>query len=98
MTKTFFDDVVFYIKNNLKKGYTKDSLRVALLNQGYSRYEIERAIKKVDSDLASEAPILKTKPKITYEIFPMEENENTQKAKIKTEKERHSFWRNLFGF
>ena len=66
------NDITAYIKKNLKKGYTKESLRWALVNQGYSQLEIERAIKKVDEQMASEAPILKTKPQIRYEIIEPE--------------------------
>lgn len=62
------DELTAYIKKNLKKGYTKESLRWALLSQGYSRMEVDRAIKKVDEELASKAPILKTKPEIKYEV------------------------------
>ncbi|MAG38342.1 hypothetical protein CMI45_03075 [Candidatus Pacearchaeota archaeon] len=99
------NEIVSYIKKNLKKGYTKESLRFALLNQNFSKYEIERALKKVDSDLASQAPILKTKPKISYESYPIQDDsesgeiENTNgKVRIKTEKHHSSFWKELFGF
>ena len=37
-------DLVDYIKRNLKKGYTEDSLKWALVNQGNSKIEVERAI------------------------------------------------------
>jgi len=62
-----------YIKKNLKKGYTPESLKYALLNQDYSRLEIDKALNQVNSDLASKAPILKTKPKIKYEIVEPKE-------------------------
>jgi len=65
----FMDDLIGYIKKNLKKGYTKESLRWALINQGYSKMEVEKAIRKVDLELADQAPILKTKPTITHEII-----------------------------
>ncbi|MCX8159291.1 MAG: hypothetical protein N3D20_03355 [Candidatus Pacearchaeota archaeon] len=58
-----------YIKKNLRKGYTKESLRWALINQGHSRVEIDKAIKKVEEELAKEAPILQTKPEIKYELI-----------------------------
>jgi len=66
--KGLMDELISYIRRNLKKGYTKESLRWALVNQGYSKMEVERAINRVDRQLANEAPILKTKPEITYEI------------------------------
>ena len=65
----FMDELTDYIKSNLKKGYTKESLKWALINQGYSRLEVEKAIKKSDISLAEEAPILKTKPIIKREIL-----------------------------
>jgi uncharacterized protein Smg (DUF494 family) len=66
--KVLIDEITDYIKKNLRKGYTKESLKWALINQGYSRMEIERSIKRVDEELANKAPILKTKPEITYEV------------------------------
>ena len=70
MTKSsgIIDDLVNYLKKNLKKGYTEESLRWALINQGYSRLEVERSIRRVNEKLASEAPILKTKPEIEYKL------------------------------
>lgn len=58
-----------YIKNNLKKGYTKDSLKWALVTQGHSKIEIEKALKRAEEELAKDAPILKTKPVIEYEVI-----------------------------
>ena len=66
--KSYIDELTDYIKKNLKKGYTKDSLKWALLNQGNSKIEINRAFKKVDKELAEQAPVLKTKPVIRYEV------------------------------
>jgi hypothetical protein len=66
--KPLIDELTDYIIKNLKKGYTQDSLKWALINQGYSRMEVERAFKKSNHQLATKAPILKTKPKIKYEL------------------------------
>jgi hypothetical protein len=74
--KGLIDELVDYIKKNLKKGYTKESLRWALISQDYSKIEVERALKRADQELANEAPILRTKPEITYELIePKPENE-----------------------
>jgi len=62
------DELTAYLKKNMKKGYTRESLHFALLDQGYSKLAIEKAQKKVDEDLAHQAPILKTKPTIKYEV------------------------------
>lgn len=61
--------LVNYLKKNLKKGYTVDSLKWALIRQGYSKTAVERAIEKTNKELAEKAPILKEKPVIKYEII-----------------------------
>ncbi len=75
-----------YIKKNLKKGYTVDSLRWALVGQGYSRTAIEKALQQVHKELAEEVPAIKEKPQITREIISEE-----------PVKEKKSFWKKLFG-
>jgi len=77
-----------YIRKNLKKGYTKESLKWALVGQGHSKLEVEKAIKKAEMDLAREAPVLKTKPEITYQIV---------EPKDAVVEEKKSFWKKLFG-
>ena len=67
-------NIIEYLKKNLKKGYTLDSLKFALLKQGYSRSLLERAIHDVQIVLAQEAPILKEKPKITHQIIDEHDN------------------------
>jgi hypothetical protein len=71
--KTYMGQLVGYIKRNLKKGYTKESLRWALISQGNSKIEVEKAFKRVDEELAEKAPELKTKPTIKYEIIEPKE-------------------------
>lgn len=61
--------LVDYLRKNMKKGYTRESLKWALINQGHSRLEIDKAFQKLQEDLANSAPILKTKPEIKYEII-----------------------------
>lgn len=86
--KSYMDELIEYIKNNLKKGYTKESLKWALINQGHSKLEVEKAIKQVDAGLAAQAPILRTKPEIKYEVIGPKEY-------IKKE-EKKSFWKKVF--
>ena len=81
--KNYLQNLSDYIKKNLKKGYTKESLKWALINQGHSKIEVEKAVKLVDAELASEAPILETKPEIKVEFIP-------------AEPEKKSFWKRLF--
>jgi len=70
----YIQQLVNYIKRNLAKGYTIDSLKWALLSQDYSRSAVERAIKLANEQLAKQAPILKEKPKIKYEIITDKES------------------------
>lgn len=77
-----------YVKKNLKKGYTKESLKWALVNQGHSKLEVEKAIKQAEDELSKEAPVLKTRPEITYDVV---------EPKDAILEEKKSFWRRLFG-
>jgi uncharacterized protein Smg (DUF494 family) len=88
----YLNQLTEYIKKNLKKGYTKDSLRWALVEQGNSRMEVENAFLRVDKELAQEAPILRTKPIIKYEVvepkdYPAEESFSSKVS---------GFFKNLF--
>ena len=75
-----------YLKKNLKKGYTIESLKWALIKQGYSRTAIEKAIEQIHKELAEKAPVLKEKPVISYQI--VDENDNPIEVK-------KSFWKRL---
>ena len=59
-----------YIKKNLSKGYTAEALKWALINQGYSKLEVNEAIKLANEELAKEAPKFIEKPVIKYETEP----------------------------
>jgi len=89
--KSYIDELITYIKSNLRKGYTKESLRWALIEQGNSKREVDRAFKRVDKELAESAPLLKTKPKITRELF----DHSDQPLNI--EPERQSFFGRILG-
>ncbi len=71
MMESYIEQLVDYFKKNLAKGYTIESLKWALINQGYSRTEVERAIKLTNEELAREAPKLKEKPIIKVEREPL---------------------------
>jgi hypothetical protein len=81
-------NIVRYLEKNLKKGYTLESLKFALINQGYSRVAVEEALIKVNANLAEKAPVLKEKPMIKYEII----DENDKVIQIKK-----PFWKRLLG-
>ena len=83
----YIAELADYIKKNLKKGYTKESLRWALVNQGHSKREVEKALKRVDEELAAEAPVLETKPVINYEVVEPKDGVVEKKG----------FWKRLFG-
>ncbi|HLC77911.1 MAG TPA: hypothetical protein VJH92_02195 [Candidatus Nanoarchaeia archaeon] len=80
------EKLVEYFKKNLNKGYTEDSLKFALIKQGYSRVVVEEALRDVHLDLASKAPVLADKPEIKYEV--LDENDNVVKR---------PWWKKLFG-
>ena len=84
---TYKTRLVEYVKKNLKKGYPVDTLKIALVNQGYMRPTIEEAIHEAMKQMASEAPVIKEKPEIEHEIIVEEE----------TVPEKKSFWKRLFG-
>lgn len=80
--------LVNYLKKNLKKGYTTESLKWALISQGYSRTAVEMAFEELNKELARQAPVLKEKPIIKYEII----DENDQPITVKK-----SWWKKFFG-
>ncbi len=77
-----------YFKKNFKKGYTEESLKWALVNQGYSRTIIDNALEVAHKELAEEAPILREKPVIRYEVL----DENDKPVEIKK-----PWWKRVFG-
>jgi len=84
----YLRNIVDYFKKNLTKGYTFESLKWALVKQGYSRAIVEKAIKQVNKELTEKAPVLKEKPRIKYEII----DENDRPITIKK-----SFWKRILG-
>lgn len=88
MVENFKRKLVNYFKKNLIKGYTSDSLRFALMSQGYTRTAVDTALETANRELAERAPVLKEKPKIKYEII----DEYDRPVEIKK-----SWWKRLFG-
>jgi hypothetical protein len=72
--KDYKDQMVEYIIKNLSKGYSTESLKWALINQGYSRSEILKAMDNANQELAKKVPPLKEKPVIRRELLDEEEN------------------------
>ncbi|MBS3091534.1 hypothetical protein J4217_03755 [Candidatus Pacearchaeota archaeon] len=85
--ENYITQLAEYVKKNLRKGYTKESLKWALVNQGHSKLEVEKAMQKAESDLAAEAPVLRTKPEIKIEIVEPKD------AVL----EKKPWWKRIFG-
>ena len=83
----YIQQLAEYFKKNLRKGYTKESLKWALVNQGHSRLEVEKAMRRVDETLSQEAPVLKTRPDIKFEVIEPKD------AVI----EKKQWWKRWFG-
>lgn len=85
-----------HVKKNLAKGYTPDTLRYALLAQGYSRTSVDSAIKAANQELSPAITKSKEKPKITYKVVDDNEMKQIQeKARIDLEATPNIFQRLL---
>ncbi|MBI5149042.1 hypothetical protein HZA33_05155 [Candidatus Pacearchaeota archaeon] len=62
--KDYIQQLADYVKRNLSKGYTIDTLRWALVKQGRNRTEIERAITLAQQQMAANAPKFQAKPQL----------------------------------
>ena len=87
MTEDYKRNVINYFKKNLSKGYTPETLKLALTNQGYSRSIIETALETAQKEMAFKAPLLKEKPVIKYQVI--DENDNPIILK-------KSWWKKIF--
>ena len=80
--ESYIRQIVDYIKKNLAKGYTLESLKWALINQGYGRLEITKAIEITNQELALQAPKLVEKPVIKVEIEPVIQKKSSLFSRI----------------
>lgn len=85
--ETYISKILDYLKKNLKKGYTIDSLRWALVGQGYPKSTVDRAIRKLNLEMARDAPVLKEKPVIKHHII----DENDIQIEVKK-----PWWKRIF--
>ena len=46
--------ILFYLKKNTAKGYPLESLRIALLRQGYTRTDVQKAVEELHQQKAKE--------------------------------------------
>jgi hypothetical protein len=79
-SRDYVNQLAEYVMKNLSKGYTIDSLKVALEMQGYSKISIGNAIKRANEEMSKKAPQMKEKPEITYRVLG--ENEEPEKQDI----------------
>jgi hypothetical protein len=87
MSESYRQKLIDYLKRNIKKGYSVESLKWALINQGYSRAIVESSIIEANKELAKKVPVFKEKPSIKYEII----DENDQPIII-----RKPWWKRIF--
>ncbi len=80
------ENLAIYVENNLKKGYAPESLKWALINQGYSKLEVEKAIKKAQSNTLSGTQLKTPKMEPKAIISP-----------VLQEEEKKGFFSKLFG-
>jgi alpha-beta hydrolase superfamily lysophospholipase len=86
---TYKVKLIEYLRKNLKKGYPVDTLRIALINQGYSRQIVDEALKVAINKMAAEAPVINEKPQIEHEVIAEEEAPIVQKK---------SMWKKIVEF
>ena len=82
--------LVDYIKKNLQKGYTRDSLKWALINQGYMKIEVEKAFKIVEEEMPKMPKSLVQEPRQIQVSQSIQVNPEVEAEKV-------SFWKKWFG-
>ena len=86
--ENYMQQLVDYIKKNLSKGYTLESLKWALIEQGHSRVQVANALELFNKQMAAQSPKLVEKPQIKVE---------TDVTDIKVEEES-SLWSKVKGW
>lgn len=98
LEKSQNQELANHIKKNLAKGYTPDAVKYSLLNQGYSRTTVEKALDMAQKQLAASVPRMEEKPKITYEVI---DNEDMKKKVGEQDIASRGFfskaWHKIFG-
>lgn len=70
----YMNELIRYVENNLKSGYREDQLRFLLINQGYSRSAVEKALRIAAQNRPPvEAPKAAEPAKVEYVAEPMPE-------------------------
>ncbi len=89
MVVNYHKGIVEYFKKNISKGYAYETLKIALVNQGYSKTSVEKAGEQALKELSEKVPTFVEKPIIKYNLY--DENDNLIKIK------NQSWWRKLLG-
>ena len=89
----YIEQLAKYIIKNLSKGYTLDSLRFSLIEQGYSKISIEKAIEIANKRMAAQIPKMKEKPQIIYKIL----DEENKPLHFSENKPKKNFLKRIFG-
>lgn len=58
-----------YLRKNMAKGYDPESLKWALVSQGYSRNDIDKAINDIKGEIEASKRASEEKPIVKYEVF-----------------------------
>ncbi|MEK6825028.1 MAG: hypothetical protein AABY02_04200 [Nanoarchaeota archaeon] len=81
--------LIEYAKKNLQKGYARDSLKWALVNQGHSKMEVEKALAQASSEYEKERI---RQPISSPTAVPL----LSQAIEVEPEQPQ-SFWKRIFG-
>ena len=67
----YIKGLIRYAQRNLSRGYTLDQIRLTLMQQGYSRAAVDRAI-RVAQESMPKAPVAEAKPAPKIEVVEPE--------------------------
>lgn len=89
-------NLVDRVKRNIKKGYTLESLKWAMVGQGYSKAEVNGILEIAEREIKEESPKpkeKKEKPKIKHELYDVD----NKPIKITTRKPKEGFFSKFFS-
>lgn len=69
------DQIVEYIKKNVSKGYKSQDLKWALISQGYSKIEVDKALKEYEEFQSLQRPKVVIEMPKKVEVMPQVEPE-----------------------
>ena len=89
-------NLVEHVKRNLLKGYTLESLKWALIDQGHSKVEVKEILEIANKELEEKKlknTEKKEKPRIKHEIYDVD----NKPIKITTRKTKKGFFSKFFS-